>query len=45
MRAMARAFDFLEEGLIVLGLAFMTVMNFVNVVSRYCFRLLAFLSG
>lgn len=37
MRAMARAFDFLEEGLIVLGLAFMTVMNFVNVVSRYCF--------
>lgn len=37
MRLMTKAFDFLEEGLIVLGLAFMTVMNFVNVVSRYCF--------
>lgn len=34
---MTRAFDFFEEGLIVLGLAFMTIMNFVNVVSRYCF--------
>ena len=34
---MLRAFDFFEEGLIVLGLAFMTAMNFINVVSRYCF--------
>lgn len=27
--------DFLEEGLTVLGLAFMAIMNFANVVSRY----------
>lgn len=32
-----KGLDYLEEGLIVLGLAFMTGMNFVNVVSRYCF--------
>jgi TRAP-type C4-dicarboxylate transport system permease small subunit len=32
-----KSFDYLEEALIVIGLAFMTGMNFVNVVSRYCF--------
>lgn len=37
MRILGKAFDYLEETLIVIGLAFMTVMNFVNVVSRYCF--------
>lgn len=37
MRVLTRVFDFLEEALIVLGLAFMTIMNFINVVSRYCF--------
>ncbi len=37
MRNIRNAFDYLEEGLIVLCLAFMTGMNFVNVVSRYCF--------
>jgi TRAP-type C4-dicarboxylate transport system permease small subunit len=33
----AKAFDYFEETLIVAGIAFMTVMNFINVVSRYCF--------
>lgn len=37
MRKLLNAFDFLEEGLIVLCLAFMTGMNFINVVSRYGF--------
>lgn len=37
MRHVFKAFNFLEEGLIVLCLAFMTAMNFINVVSRYCF--------
>ncbi|MDR1978881.1 MAG: TRAP transporter small permease [Synergistaceae bacterium] len=34
---LTKAFDYLEESLIVLGVAFMTIMNFTNVVSRYCF--------
>jgi TRAP-type C4-dicarboxylate transport system permease small subunit len=33
----AKVFDYFEETLIVACIAFMTVMNFVNVVSRYCF--------
>ena len=37
MRTLLKAFNYLEEGLIVLCLAFMTGMNFINVVSRYCF--------
>ncbi len=37
MRTLGKMFDCLEEILLVLGIAFMTVMNFVNVVSRYCF--------
>ena len=32
-----RGLGYLEETLIVLLLAFMSIMNFVNVVSRYCF--------
>ncbi|MDR2180050.1 MAG: TRAP transporter small permease [Synergistaceae bacterium] len=36
-KMLGKAFDYLEETLIVIGLVFMTVMNFVNVVSRYCF--------
>lgn len=34
---LGKAFDYLEETLIVIGLAFMTCMNFINVVSRYLF--------
>ncbi|MDR1741982.1 MAG: TRAP transporter small permease [Synergistaceae bacterium] len=34
---LGRAFDYLEEALIVVCLASMTIMNFINVVSRYCF--------
>ncbi|MCC8166473.1 MAG: TRAP transporter small permease [Planctomycetes bacterium] len=37
MKILGKLLDYLEEGLIVIGLAFMTVMNFVNVVSRYLF--------
>ncbi len=37
MRYLFKGLDYLEEGLIVLCLTFMTGMNFVNVVSRYCF--------
>lgn len=37
MQNILKKLDFLEEGLIVLCLAFMTTMNFANVVSRYCF--------
>lgn len=37
MQKIVRLLDYCEEGLIVLCLTFMTVMNFVNVVSRYCF--------
>ena len=37
MQNILKMFDFLEEGLIVLCLIFMTSMNFINVVSRYCF--------
>ena len=37
MQKLLKAFDYLEEGLIVLCLAFMTGMNFINVISRYCF--------
>lgn len=37
LQKILKLFDFLEEGLIVLCLAFMTAMNFINVVSRYCF--------
>lgn len=36
MKLIAKVYDYLEELLIVLGLAFMTIMNFANVVSRYC---------
>lgn len=32
-----RGLDYVEEALIVILLAFMAIMNFVNVVSRYCF--------
>jgi len=32
-----KVFNYLEEALIVAGMAFMTVMNFINVVSRYYF--------
>ncbi|MDR2527446.1 MAG: TRAP transporter small permease [Synergistaceae bacterium] len=34
---LAKAFDYLEETLIVAGIVFMTAMNFINVVSRYLF--------
>lgn len=37
MQTLLKGFDFIEEGLIVLCLAFMTGMNFINVISRYCF--------
>jgi C4-dicarboxylate transporter DctQ subunit len=37
LQKLFNAFDYLEEGLIVLCLAFMTCMNFINVISRYCF--------
>ena len=37
LQKLHNAFNFLEEGLIVLCLAFMTGMNFINVISRYCF--------
>ena len=37
MKKLSYALDYLEEGFIVLCLAFMTTMNFINVVSRYCF--------
>lgn len=37
MRTLNRLFTGIEETLVVVGLAFMTVMNFVNVVSRYLF--------
>lgn len=32
---LGKALDYIEEGLIVAGLAFMVIMNFANVVSRY----------
>lgn len=32
---LGKALDYIEEGLIVAGLAFMAIMNFANVVSRY----------
>ena len=34
----AKAFGYIEETLIVVGIVFMTAMNFANVVSRYYFR-------
>lgn len=37
MKTILKIFDWLEEALIVIFLAFMTVMNFVNVISRYLF--------
>ena len=37
MRIINKVFTSVEETLVVVGLAFMTVMNFVNVVSRYLF--------
>ncbi|SBV91416.1 putative C4-dicarboxylate transport system permease small protein [uncultured delta proteobacterium] len=37
MQKTLKLFDYLEEGLIFICLAFMTVMNFINVISRYCF--------
>jgi len=37
MELLGRIIDKLEETLIVLLLAFMAGMNFVNVISRYCF--------
>lgn len=37
MGIISKVFDRLEEALIVICLGFMTVMNFLNVVSRYCF--------
>lgn len=35
LKKIGKFFDFFEELLIVLGLAFMTIMNFANVISRY----------
>lgn len=37
LKGILRGLDYVEETLIVLLLAFMSIMNFVNVVSRYCF--------
>ena len=34
-KILGKLIDYLEEGLIVAGLLFMTVMNFANVISRY----------
>ena len=37
IKAFLKGLDYLEEGMIVLLFAFMAIMNFINVVSRYCF--------
>ncbi|MCD8138918.1 MAG: TRAP transporter small permease [Planctomycetaceae bacterium] len=37
MKTIDKLFTSIEETLVVVGLAFMTVMNFINVVSRYLF--------
>lgn len=38
IKKLLRALDFLEEACIVIGFAFMAIMNFINVASRYCFH-------
>jgi C4-dicarboxylate transporter DctQ subunit len=38
MKWILRILDYIEEGIIVIGLAVMTAMNFINVLSRYFFH-------
>lgn len=37
LKALLRGLDYVEETLIVVLLAFMSIMNFLNVLFRYCF--------
>lgn len=37
MKLLGRIFDYIEETLIIIMLAYMAIMNFLNVVFRHCF--------